>query len=545
MSAGAHATYTTSNKNIHRMIVAEHARNVPGVVVYVDAPDAACTLFLIEHGISKERLVPINYHGEHCRSIQEKTGITALCADALKVVDMFNDVSIFWLDMEQQTVPSETLKECRGRLVKDGMLALTLTFCHFQGGALKHNTLAKSIVKGAGFTVLGIEQYAGVSDIMNMHFLRAVPSPVAQIAAPTHIDEEPHGPPAPADKRPPPRASPTSRAKHAVAAPAVSVGSIVCLRRTGQVAVLGDTHQYAATAQDRRFTMTLANGKRLPDDAVNLTDKSALGVRCRLATDEECEAFRTDFESRVAQERPPPADGIGRKRKDVSPSPGQAPKKPRAAPKPPSETFPLYFVENTDEMATGSMVWALSRDWHGGFAVAKVDPATGRLLEDLKTSFVKKADRDTYLRKWKGSQFWFSHVQPPEGTFRRYLLKVTTRRKVSWQETECLLERPSDAAAFRLESVALVDGATLFITGFFEGSLLGISWMEWKFRYDAYMHHWIRLSGPFDAENAKAFFRDAVDTLSVEESGFAHLRKTVRFPHLLVPPTGECCSLNL
>lgn len=446
--AGAHATYTTPNKFNHRMIIAHHALKVPGMVVYLDAPDAACTLTFIEYGIAKERLVPVNRSDAHCLSIQNKTGIMALCADLFDVVGMCHGVSVFWLDMEQQFVPAETLRRCRDRMASDGMLALTLTFSRYLGGASKHNREVQKQLKDTGFKVLGVEQYTGASGIMNMHFLRAIRGVMSPSTATTTVgddeddvsitdDDSTIG--VLDDEKEDDRLTqatiptPSQKTPESYKTPCNLVGKVVFLYPIQETVLLGDANEYFANPHERPFTMTLANGGELPKDSLNFEGKAGRrGVRCRDATDDERDAFFREYHEHlntVATEDKRKRTAEESSIADAAAEPKKPKKQRRIAPKLPKENFPIYFVENTDRNPTDvpPVVWALTRDWRGGFATAEVEPCTGLVLEET-IHYVKKVDRDKYLNRWKDAYHWFSHrtTATPDRFTNRFYIEFDT-----------------------------------------------------------------------------------------------------------------------
>lgn len=560
---GAHTTYTTPNKCNHRIIIAQHARNVPGSIVYTDARDGACTLALIEQGISKERLFPINYSDAHCRSIQEKTGIMAVCVDVLDFVGMCHGVSVFWLDMEQWFIPQETLQECRNRLVTDGMLALTLTYSRYQGGASKHNAVAQVKLKNAGFRVVGVEQYTGASGVMNMHFVRAlcgnVPARSAVVQEEVVNDEDgvsvvdgdsSRGDDAAFnDEEQLTELTDTSPYHHMSPEPAVlssykktvgCAGTIVFLHSIQKTVMLGNVDEYVANAHERRFTMTLANGCMLPPDSLNFDDKAGRrGARCRDATDYECDAFKKEYESVTT------SDALllncHQKRKRAMPvssntdapiTVAQKPKKPRlVAQTPPTENFPIYFVQNApqnpmDAQASDAVVWALSRDWYGGMAVAEVEPSTGRVLKDLDTSYVKKADRNLYLGRWRDAKFWFSGVsENGHSPFRRYYIEFDTLPFAPMPFplfSQCI---PN----FIVESVAYAPAMTkYFVTGRFQDATLSknglcdLDGFEYKFASGSIN----TLSDLVPCEHVKRFLEDNCRKVTIQMSGCGHAIST-------------------
>ena len=75
-------TYESKCKRLQRAAVVECAEeDVEGrPIVYLDGPSGAATLHFLDC-LPKRRLVPVNHDADACRAIEQRTGVTAVCAD--------------------------------------------------------------------------------------------------------------------------------------------------------------------------------------------------------------------------------------------------------------------------------------------------------------------------------------------------------------------------------------------------------------------------------------------------------------------------------
>lgn len=94
--------YGSLSKAGHRGAFVHAAKNCSGSIVYLEGPDGALTRTLISQGVSKSRLVPVNYFKVVAKSIEKEVpGVKCTVADicSLAAVASFHEFGVIWFDM--------------------------------------------------------------------------------------------------------------------------------------------------------------------------------------------------------------------------------------------------------------------------------------------------------------------------------------------------------------------------------------------------------------------------------------------------------------
>lgn len=158
--------YDSMQKDGHRDFLVRTAKRIPGTLLYTEGPDAGCTRYLIDHGVSPHRLRPVNDEKKHpfaCDTIEDLTGVHCLRMNITDAVVMFNRCAFIWLDLECTTVEDEVVKACHHHLCEGGCLAITLSVRGIANGFMGQEDNMRRRFRSCGMKVLQLSGYEGRS----------------------------------------------------------------------------------------------------------------------------------------------------------------------------------------------------------------------------------------------------------------------------------------------------------------------------------------------------------------------------------------------
>ena len=159
--------YTSLQKNMHREAIVQTALNVQGIILYTEGPDAGCTQYLIERGVSPQRLRPVNDEKKHagaCEAIEKKTNVHCLKKDISDALALYDRCSFIWLDMECTTIPLECWEMGADHLNVNGVLAVTLSVRGVPGGCSGQAQYVKARFKSCNLHTITVSEYRGRAD---------------------------------------------------------------------------------------------------------------------------------------------------------------------------------------------------------------------------------------------------------------------------------------------------------------------------------------------------------------------------------------------